>query len=325
MILTTSDPICIARDPSSLEAEWSELARHRAYPTIFLTPDWIRVARAYDRREQITLSIANAHGIAALARADDGAISFAGGELTDYQDIVARPEDVSAVGEALAEWIARNRTPRVRLEFVSEESGTLDAMSPVLSAAGYEVQIDRLVTAPRVNLPDGFEHYMQDLDKKDRHELRRKLRRLETGRRVEYRVADETERAAALDRFVALHRRSRGEKAEFMTEETERFFRDVAKTLAAQGWLRLGVLNVDGEDAAVLFGFAYEGTLALYNAAYDPALASLSVGIACHAYSIRSAIEEGLRGYDFLRGDERYKYDLGAMDHWLCRLEAATP
>jgi CelD/BcsL family acetyltransferase involved in cellulose biosynthesis len=325
MILTTSDPICIARDPASLEAEWSELARHRAHPTVFLTPDWIRVARAYDRRKQITLSIGDRHGIAALAREDDGTISFAGGELTDYQDVVTKPLDIPIVARALAAWIAAQRTPRVRLEFVPEESGTLDAIAPVLSAAGYDVQIDRLVTAPRVNLPDSFDAYVRSLGKKERHELRRKLRRLETGRRVAFRFADERERTSVLDRFVALHRRSRGEKAEFMTAETERFFRDIARAMAARGWLRLGVLNVDGEDAAVLFAFAYEGTLALYNAAYDPELAAFSVGIAGHAYAVRGAIDEGLRVYDLLRGGEPYKYDLGGTDHWLLRLEASRP
>jgi CelD/BcsL family acetyltransferase involved in cellulose biosynthesis len=321
MILTTSDPLCIARDPESLEAEWSELARRRAYPTLFLTPEWIGLARAYDRREQITLSIAETRGIAALARDDDGTISFAGGELTDYQDIVAKAADVPIVAEAFAEWIAASRTPRVLLEFVQEESGTLDVVAGVLTAAGYDVQIDRLVTAPRVKLPNSFEMYVQGLGKKERHELRRKLRRLETGRRVTFRFAGEDERASVLERFVALHRRSRGEKAEFMTDETERFFRDVAETLAARGWLRLGVLNAGGEDAAVLFAFAYEGTLALYNAAYDPALGALSVGIASHAYAIRAAIDEGLGTYDLLRGDEPYKYDLGGTDHWLLRLE----
>jgi CelD/BcsL family acetyltransferase involved in cellulose biosynthesis len=322
MILTTSDPVCIARDPAELAAEWSELARRRADPTIFLTPDWIRVTRAYDRREQITLSISE-RGIAALAREDDGTISFAGGEYTDYQDIVATPSDVPAVAESLAEWIAAQRPPRVLLEFVPEDSGTLDHLSAALGRAGYDVRIDRLVTAPRMTLPDTFEAYVQQLGKKERHELRRKLRGLETGRRVGFRFAGDGERTAVFDRFVALHRRSRGEKAEFMTEETERFFRDLADMLASRGWLRLGVVNVDGEDAAVVFGFAYEGTFALYNSAYDLALASFSVGIACHAYAIRAAIDEGLRTYDFLRGGEPYKYDLGATDRWLLRLEAS--
>ena len=324
MILSTSDPVCIARDPASLEAEWSELARRRAYPTVFQTPDWIRLARRYDRRQQLTLRVAD-RGIAALARDTDGTISFAGGELTDYQDIVAAPEDVRTVAGALAEWMAAERTPRVRFDFVPEDAATVDAITPVLAAAGYEVNVERLVTAPRMELPNTFDAYVEGLGKTERHELRRKLRRLDTGRRVAFRFADDGERDTALDRFVSLHRRSRGEKAEFMTPDTERFFRDVADTLALRGWLRMGVLNVDGEDAAVLFGFAYEGTLALYNAAYDPTLGSLSVGIACAAYAIRAAIGEGLRTYDFLRGGEPYKYDLGGTDHWLLRLQAARP
>ncbi|HEV8536671.1 MAG TPA: GNAT family N-acetyltransferase [Candidatus Limnocylindria bacterium] len=321
MILTTSDPICIARDPASVEAEWSELARNRARPTIFLTPEWLAVARAHDPRRQTTLSVAG-RGIAALAHDDDGTIGFAGGELTDEQDVVARAEDAAAVAEALGDWLAAQRAPRVRMEYVPEEAPTADGLRRTLVANGYEVSVERLVTAPRVDLPGAFETFVQGLTKKDRHELRRKIRRLETGRRVAFRFAGERERGAALDRFVALHRRSRGEKAEFMTEATERFFRDLADALGARGWLRLGVLDVDGEGAAVLFAFAYEGTLGLYNAAYDPTLSSLSVGIVCHAYAIRSAIEQGLRAYDLLRGDEPYKYDLGAEDHWLLRIEA---
>jgi CelD/BcsL family acetyltransferase involved in cellulose biosynthesis len=324
MILTTSDPVCIARDPASLETEWSELARRRANPTVFLTPDWIRVARRYDRRDQITLSVAD-RGIAALARDADGTISFAGGELTDYQDVIAKPDDARTVASALAEWIVAQRTPRIHLEFVPEEVATVEAMAPVLGAAGYVLRTDRLITAPRLELPTTFDEYLQALGKTERHELRRKLRRLETGRRVAFRFAGDSERVSVLDRFVALHRRSRGEKAEFMTAETERFFRDVAETMGARGWLRLGALNVDGEDAAILFGFAYERTLALYNAAYDPDLAALSVGLACAAYAIRTAIAEGFTTYDFLRGDERYKYDLGGTDHWLLRLEGTRP
>src|SRR5438876_5072147 len=123
MILTTSDPVCIARDPASLEPEWSELARRRAYPTVFLTPDWIRLARRHDRRRQITLGIAD-RGIAALVRDADGTISFAGGEFTDYQDIVAAPQDVPTVAGALAEWIGAEGTTGVRRGFVAEGTGS---------------------------------------------------------------------------------------------------------------------------------------------------------------------------------------------------------
>jgi CelD/BcsL family acetyltransferase involved in cellulose biosynthesis len=121
---------------------------------------------------------------------------------------------------------------------------------------------------------------------------------------------------------MALHRRSRGDKATFMTLARERYFRDLADALAAKAWLHLGALDVDGDTAAVLFAFAHAGTIALYNAAYDPGLAALSVGIVAHAYAIRDAIAEGLDTYDLLRGDEPYKYDLGADDRWLMKVEA---
>jgi CelD/BcsL family acetyltransferase involved in cellulose biosynthesis len=323
VILQTSDPVCIARDPASLVTKWSELARRRAPPSIFLTPEWLAVARAHDARAQLTLTVADG-GIVALARDDDGTLSFAGGEYTDEQDVVAAPSEARFVAEAFAEWVADQATPHAVFASVPEETPTARALSAVLGRRGYTVGVTRQVTSPRLDLPNDFEAYVQGLTKKDRHELRRKIRRLETGRRVTFSFAPPAARAEILDRFFELHRRSRGEKAHFMTPENERFFRDVADSLAVSDRLRLGVLDVDGDRGAVLFGFAFEGTLALWNAAYDPALAALSVGIVSHAYAVRAAIADGMRTYDLLQGDEPYKYDLGADDRWLVRVEATS-
>jgi CelD/BcsL family acetyltransferase involved in cellulose biosynthesis len=264
-------------------------------------------------------------GIAALARDSDGTLGFAGGELTDEQDVVASAGEQRSVASAVAGWIAADAPRLVRLEYVPEDAPTLDAMAAVLGERGYRVDRSRLITSPRLGLPRDFESYVQSLGKKERHELRRKIRRLEKATQATFRWATDAERGATLDRFFALHRLSRGEKADFMTPDVERFFRDIADALAPLGRLRLGVLHAHDEDAAVLFAFAYRGTLALYNAAYDPALASLSIGIVSHAWTIREAIAEQFDTYDLLRGDEPYKYDLGGTDRWLGRLEAALP
>ncbi len=210
----------------------------------------------------------------------------------------------------------------MRLEFVPEERPTLDAFDTALTAAGYRVVRARQTVSPVLALPGAYEDYVQSLDKKSRHELRRKVRRLEGAGTASFRFASEHERTAVLDQFFELHRLSRGEKAVFMTPDVERFFRDIADALAPLDRLRLGVLSFDGRDAAVLFGFSLGKVLALYNAAYDPGLASLSVGIVSHAWEIREAIAQGYTTYDLLRGDEPYKYDLGAKDRWLARLDA---
>jgi CelD/BcsL family acetyltransferase involved in cellulose biosynthesis len=281
------------------------------------------VARAHDPNEQITLTAGDPpYGIAALSRDADGTVRFAGGELTDEQDIVSAPDACNGAARAVARWIVEQRTPRVLLEYVPDDTPTLVAVAEVLGASGYRVTREKLVTSPRITLAADFETYVQSLGKKERHELRRKLRRFESAPGTSFRWAKDHERPAVLDRFFALHRLSKGDKAAFMTAAAEAFFRDMADALAAAGWLRLGVVRAYDQDAAVLFAFAYRDTLALYNAAYDPALGSLSLGIASHAFAVRDAIAQGFKIYDLLRGDEPYKYDLGAVDRWLWRLEA---
>ena len=326
MTLTTGpDAGCTARAPAELSGVWSKIAERRSPASIFLTPEWTRVAREHDSAEAITLAVGDPpHGIAALALDADGTMRFAGGELTDEQDVVASADAAQqrAVATAVAGWMASEAPRRVRLGFVPEDVPTLEAIATVLGSGGYRVERSRLITSPRLRLPSDFETYVQSLGKKERHELRRKIRRLENATQATFRWASETERGATLDRFFALHRLSRGEKADFMTPDVERFFRDIADALAPLGRLRLGVLRAHDEDAAVLFAFAYRGTLALYNAAYDPALASLSIGIVSHAWAIREAIGEHFDTYDLLRGDEPYKYDLGATDRWLGQLDA---
>jgi CelD/BcsL family acetyltransferase involved in cellulose biosynthesis len=316
-----SDAACIQRGPAELTPVWSALAAKRQPPSIFLTPEWIAVARAHEPTQPITLAVGD-RGIAALAREADGTITFAGGKLTDEQDVVASPGDEAAVAASVARWIASERPTRVRLEYVPDDRPTLDAFTTTLAEAGYRVTRAQQTVSPVLDLPDSYEMYVQSLAKKARHELRRKVRRLETAGAASFRFASDAERATVLDRFFALHRLSRGDKAGFMTLDVERFFRDVAAALAPLDRLRLGVLSFDGADAAVLFGFTLGRVIALYNAAYDPGLASLSVGIVSHAWAIREAIASGYATYDLLRGDEPYKYDLGAHDRWLARLDA---
>jgi len=325
-LTTGPDAGCTPRAPTELSGPWSEVADRRSPASIFLTPEWIAVAREHDSAEAVTLAAGDPpHGIAALARDADGTLRFAGGELTDEQDVVAPAGQEREVATAVCRWIVREAPRRLRLEYVPEDVPTLEVMAAGLADSGYRVERSRFITSPRLALAGDFETYVQGLGKKERHELRRKIRRLENATQASFRWASDAERGATLDRFFALHRLSRGEKADFMTQDVERFFRDIADALAPLGRLRLGVLRAHDEDAAVLFAFAYRGTLALYNAAYDPALASLSIGIVGHAWAIREAIRERLDTYDLLRGDEPYKYDLGATDRWLGRLEATRP
>jgi CelD/BcsL family acetyltransferase involved in cellulose biosynthesis len=171
-------------------------------------------------------------------------------------------------------------------------------------------------------LPGDWDSYLAQLGKKHRHEIRRKLRRVEErDGAISWTIAaDGPELAAAFEGFLELHRLSGAAKAEFMTPAMEAFFRGLLPAFAGTGRLEIATLSVAGAPAAAYLSFRAGDSLLLYNSGYDPAFADIGAGFALLVYRIRRAIEQGLRHIDFLRGDERYKYDLGASDSFICRV-----
>ena len=159
------------------------------------------------------------------------------------------------------------------------------------------------------------------LSGKDRHELRRKLRRLESS--GEYRWYCRSEMAEVeedLGDFFSLLRESREDKKNFLTPQRERFFRSVATQMAAMGQVKLCFLELGGQRAAAALCFDYGQSRMLYNSGFDPAYGYYSVGLLVKALCLKDAIECGHQYFDFLRGDEAYKYDLGGKDRVLYRM-----
>jgi len=116
LVFQESDAACIEREPAAVAAGWSALSADRRPPSIFLTPEWIAVARAHQSSTPITLSIGEPlRGIAALAREADGTVTFAGGHLTDEQDVVAAPGHEAGVATAVARWVAAQEPPKMLL------------------------------------------------------------------------------------------------------------------------------------------------------------------------------------------------------------------
>jgi len=113
--------------------------------------------------------------------------------------------------------------------------------------------------------------------------------------------------------FFDMHRGAEGDKGHFMDPSVATFFERVARSFMQIGWLRLNFLEVGDRALASTFGFELDGALYLYNSAYDIDARRLSPGLLLVAHQIEDAIESGLHTFDFMRGPERYKYQLGAQ------------
>ena len=162
-------------------------------------------------------------------------------------------------------------------------------------------------------LPPSWETYLTSLPGKHRHELTRKMRRLEREApdATSTFAATPEAIAARLDEFLTLHRSSRAGKARFMDARMGTFFRRTVTILAERGMARLWFLDATGGPMAAFIALEWDGTVGLYNSGFQPDRAQLAPGLVLLAHLVRDAIERGKQRFDFLRGEERYKYEFG--------------
>jgi len=315
-----------------LQPEWDRLAPQSDTNSFFTQNSWQQLwwqhfGHAYSLRV-VTVRDPSGKlvGIAPLMVAlndTEGTLSFIGGtEVADYLDLIVDRTYTAEVRRALLETI-RDHLPwrRLDLHCLPGDSGTVASVQEAYRASGMHIAQEQEDVCPVVPLPGSWEAYLSSLNKKDRHELRRKMRRaLDDLPATWHTVQNEAGLESQMTAFIELHRRSSPAKAAFMTDAMAAYFRDLASLCFAQGQLRLGVLWAGELSVSTAMGFAYGEKLYLYNSGYDPAYAANSVGIAAVGLLLRDAADAGLTVFDFLQGNEPYKYMLGAQDHPVYRL-----
>lgn len=254
-----------------------------------------------------------------------GLLRFAGGtELTDYAGPVCAEDSVSAAAAGLALWLAENRSSwsACSFEAVPEDIGFGKVLVDELSRFGIETSRESNEICAVLDLPSDFDTYLASLTKKERHELRRKRHRFarEAGE-PELIVSSPDELDSDLSLFFEWHRQAQGSKGGFMSEQMEEFFTDVAKTFAESGLMRLEFVKSGSKRYAASFGFANQGRRFLYNSAFLQSARSLSPGMVMISLMLEEGLTEGMTHLDFLQGDERYKFQLGARGRPLETIE----
>lgn len=243
----------------------------------------------------------------------EGVLSFLGGEdVTDEQVPLAVPGRESEALRFFWQWaFGDGRFTRLRFHSVPGETRWLSVVEEAARQMRLTFASEEVDVSPAIDLPRTYDEYLASLSGHDRHELRRKRRRLGDLGDWQVRKAHEVGWESDLAAFFDFHRRAPGEKAGFFTPDRERFFRRLAADLLLFGLARLDVLDLDGEPVACTFSYDFRGVFALYNSAFRPDLSRHAPGMVLVGCLIERAIEEGKRRFDFLRGQEPYKYRFG--------------
>ena len=314
-------PVSVAiTDLDRIADDWEDLLPSCWTDTVFVTPWWQTTWLKHfgDPSNTRILTAMNGEGnllgIAPMSVAGDSVTFLGDTDLFDYRDFLVPKGAEEGFYPVLFDEIDSWEWANLDLESVPEGSPTIRFAATNAKDRGWHVTVEEEDKAPIKQLPSNWDDYVSGLGKKYRHELRRKVRKLgNSGEVTQYDCTPEM-LPGHLPDFFRLHRLSSPEKAEFMTADRECFFTELMETAAARGHLRLSMLELDGVRVAACINFDYGDAYLLYNSGYDPAYSQLSVGFINKAWSIKDAIESGKRTFDFLRGTERYKYDLGAED-----------
>ncbi|MDQ4095137.1 MAG: GNAT family N-acetyltransferase [Actinomycetota bacterium] len=315
---------------SSLDAfdlpEWRALFERDPNSHIFATPEWNRLwwEEFGAGNELFVLDVRRGSdplAIVPLYRTEqDGRriLRFVGGiDLTDYLGAICTAEDRGYAARALLDWLIREEIEWDEFDAhnMPVPFGFGEALVDWSDRLGFEFTLDQEETSAILVLAADWDAYLARLGSKNRHELRRKRRRL--GRDypdVRFRTTTSETLERDLELFVDMHRGAEGLKGHFMRPEIATFFERIARDFQPRGWLRLDFMEIDERAVASTFGFQLGHTFYLYNSAYLPEVARLSPGLVLVSELVKNAIaDDHTRIFDFLRGPERYKYQLGSQ------------
>ncbi len=306
------------------EEEWNSLLDTSGLDCVFLTHEWFRtfweclsgknsleILLFKDERDHIC-------GAAPLMTYGRSLRFIASHEVTDYCDFLYLEEYKAEFFESLLRYLGENYPDRSNMEFINirSSSPTCGLLPQLASAYGFMHSLNETEVAPVLSVPSTYGDYMKSLKRKNRHEIRRKLKRLERLEGIKVKKITETRHLLpAVKNFISLHAKSSPQKQAFWTiEGMPDFFTRIVHRFSQNGWVEMNVLFFENSLISALLNFLYSDEVLFYNVAYDQDYAPFSPGFYLFHASIVEAISRGKSRVDFLRGREKYKYDFGAKE-----------
>jgi CelD/BcsL family acetyltransferase involved in cellulose biosynthesis len=318
-----------------LRSEWNDLLKRSPADTVFGTWEWHDAWWNIYQPGDLWIITCRSHdgrliGLAPWFLDEDRVVRGIGcQDVTDYIDVIVDRDCIGVVLDQFASFLAQHHDnfTEIYLCNIPQGSPTLEHFPERLRLHKFAVDVEQIDVCPVIQLPEKWEDYLSGLDKKRRHELRRKMRRANGATEdLEFTTIEPAQELGdTIPQFLELMAASDTEKEEFLQNDRNRaFLSKVIEIAHEQGWLQLDFMKVNGEPAAAYLNFDYNRHILVYNSGLArEQFDHLSPGIVLLAHNIKQAIEDGYEVFDFLRGDETYKYHMGGQDIGVFALAAS--
>jgi CelD/BcsL family acetyltransferase involved in cellulose biosynthesis len=322
--------------------QWNTLLESSASNCVFLTHEWLStwwkhlaqgrlcILTARDRGKLIGILPASVRPVQ-VTRMMPRVLQFLGSGVigSDYLDLIIAKGREHEVAAEFADHL-HSRGLMLQLSQLRGESSVASVLANHLQQRAWTLAKTKLNVCPYINLRGHtWTSYLATLGPNIRKNINRTLRNLPNtfDMRVDC-VQTPAEAGRALDVTIELHKKrwdTTGASEAFQSDSVISFHREFVQLAAERGWLRLLILWLDGSAAAALYGLRYGPTFYFYQSGFDPLYSRHSVGVATMGLAIKTAIEEEAPEYDFLHGDEEYKFHWAHEVRDLNRLELHPP
>lgn len=250
-------------------------------------------------------------------------------EISDYLDLIVRPDDLPRFLSGLLDFLVScdaDKWSALDWYNLPDDSPTLAALKAESERRGWTQHEEIYRPTPRIPLNGSFEEYLARIDKKQRHEIRRKMRRAaESEKNVRFYVVDQTaDIQTEIDDFFQLMVQDVN-KEQFLHPAMREQMTVTIQNAHAGGYLWLAFLEVAGTKTAASLNFDYKNKLWGYNSGVSREHMELSPGWVLLAHVIQWCCENGRYEFDFMRGDEEYKYRFGGVNKYVMRVRAIKP
>ena len=313
-----------------LENEWNSLLSDSSSNSIFLTWEWVSTWWKYFQnntelwiivaRDAITQELTGIAPLAVkmfrnIAGINQQRLIFLGNGFAapDHLDFIIRNGFEERVTQLFSDkiWNENHRWNEIRIGGLISTSSVvyqlLQQHSHLLK------NVDRSI-CPYISLPEDWDTYNQSLSKNMRYNLGRFKRRLERDYPEVTKVRQLTEQNEIKDfisTLVRLHTASQKRKNNaglFTDQNMIDFHMELAEIFLKNGWLRSYTLNIGNTNIAAIHCFQYNNVVSFYQSGFDQFWQKYSPGSQIMMHAIQQAINEKNKTFDFLRGDESYKF-----------------
>ena len=240
-------------------------------------------------------------------------------EISDYLDLIIERDEYEKFLTAVLDHLINDvleTWDQIILNNLRESSPMLEILRQEQTPENISCHIEKDLPAPYLTLPNNWEKYLESIQKKQRHEIRRKMRRLEQeAGTYRFFFADNDIEHYGKE-FLALMQEDPVKK-DFLTPAMAVHMQNLLSWSHQEGILKLCFLEINGILSAGYFCFDDQNTIYIYNSGFHYESQYFSPGWVLLSYLIQWAIQNTRTTIDFMRGDETYKYRFGAVDSFV--------